>query len=128
MSWKKVLGFGVLLWIIMFVLVSAFLAFKFYPPKGPSWMAIVMAVVSGVIAYIFAGKLKPASLGQALGYGIFWVVVCVILDFLITKQFENTIFSQWTIWLSYLLVLLAPLLQVTKTAETRQPPPTAPVG
>ncbi len=30
MNWKKALGFGLVIWILMFVIVSVFIAFNLY--------------------------------------------------------------------------------------------------
>ncbi|TAN33783.1 hypothetical protein EPN28_01370 [Patescibacteria group bacterium] len=117
--WKKILGYGVLLYVLMFVIVSVFIGFKIY---GNSWAPIVTAVIGGVISYILAGRVKPASAGAALGYGIGWVVVGVILDFIITMRFNPVIFSAWQLWLGYALVLLAPLLAVKKPAAAPSAP------
>lgn len=112
MNWKKGLLFGLLLWVLMFVIVSIFIAFKIY---GSTVMHIVTAVIAGVISYLFAGKVKPNKMGAALTYGLVWVVVGLILDALITMRFNPTIFISKSLWLGYLLVLIAPLLQVKKT-------------
>lgn len=120
MNWKKAIGFGILFWIVMFVVVSIFIAFNIYQF---SWMQIVTAVIAGVVSLILASKVKPASLGLALAYGLVWVVCGLILDLLVTARFNAAIFSSWTLWLGYVLVLLAPALQVKKTL----PPPPPPV-
>lgn len=112
MNWKKAIGFGVLIWVLMFAIVSAFIAFNVY--QGVL-MGIVTAIIAGVIAFILAGYVKPSSLGIALAYGFIWVVVGVILDGVITMQFNPEIFGSWSLWLGYFLVLLAPALRVKKS-------------
>lgn len=112
------LGFGALLWVLMFVIVSAFIGFKV--PES-MWLNIGYAVISGVISFILAGYAKPKSLGMALGYGASWVVVGVILDAIVTMRFNSEIFMAWELWLGYGLVLLAPLLRIKK-APAMMPP------
>lgn len=75
---------------------------------------LLSVVVGGVAAYWLAGYLKPATMGAAFGYGVIFVVVGVLLDLLITERFMPGALSMWPMWLGYLLVLLAPLLQVKK--------------
>ncbi len=122
MNWKKMLGFGALLWVLMFVIVSIAIGFKI--PES-LWLNISFAVISGVISFVLAGYAKPKNLGMALGYGASWVVVGVILDGIVTMRFNSEIFMAWELWLGYGLVLLAPLLRVKK-ATAMTPPPMGP--
>lgn len=111
MDWKKALAFGVALWILMFAVVSVFLAFNLY---GFSLAKLMVVLIAGAIVYVLAGYVKPASAGQALGYGLVWVIVGLILDYLITYRFNSQIFLMRTLWLGYLLVLIVPWLRVKK--------------
>lgn len=119
MNWKKGIAFGVLLWVIMFALVSALIAVKLYKSADPGVMSWVVAIIGGVVSYLLAGSLKPDSTKSALLYGLFFVVVGLILDALITVRFNPGILSYLSLWFSYALIWLAPLLRVQKTA----PPP-----
>lgn len=122
MNWKKMLGFGALLWVLMFMIISAFIGFKV---QESMWLEIGFAVISGVISFILAGYVKPKSYGTAFGYGISWLVVGVILDAIVTMRFNPAIFTAWTLWLGYGLAVLAPLLRVKK-ASAMTPPPAMP--
>jgi len=116
MNWKKAIGFGILLWLIMFAFVSAFLSFY-----DLLWMKIITAIVAGVISFVLAHYAKPANAGQALGYGLSWVVVGVIFDFLVTMRFNAVFYTDMFLWLGYFLAFLAPLLRIKKPTV----PPTA---
>lgn len=96
----------------MFVIVSALIGFGVY---GYQWGKAVAVIISGVVAYIFAGYAKPDKVSRALAYGVLWVLVGLILDLLITAKFDPTIFSSKAFWASYLLVLIAPFLRIKKT-------------
>lgn len=119
MNWKKAAGFGILLWLIMFAFVSAFLSFYTF-----TWMRILCAFVAGVISFVLAHYARPTSAGQALGYGLSWVIVGVILDLLITMRFNATFFTDMYLWLGYLLAFLAPLLRIKKSAVPPASQPT----
>jgi len=121
MNWKKALGFGALLWVLMFVIVSALIGFKI---QEFIWVEIGISIISGVISFILAGYVKPKSFGMALGYGASWLVVGVILDAIVTMRFNPAIFTSWMLWLGYGLVVLAPLLRVKK--EPTMSPPASP--
>lgn len=112
MNWKKAIGFGLLLWIIMFVVVSAFVAFNWYQFL---WIQVVIAIIAGIIVWILADYVDIKNYSLALSYGLTWVIVGLILDALISYQFDNSIFTSWTLWLGYLLVLLVPLFRIKKS-------------
>ncbi|MFA6422642.1 MAG: hypothetical protein WCV92_04550 [Candidatus Buchananbacteria bacterium] len=113
MNWKKAIGFGILIWLIMFALVSATLGWY-----DQLWFRIVLAIIAGIISLILAGYIKPSSYARALTYGVVFVVIGVILDLLVTRRFNAAIFSDWVLWLSYVLVLVAPMLRVQKKSTT----------
>ena len=113
LNWKKAIGYALLLWVIMFVVVSILIAFKWY--DGSGLMAWVVAVVGGVVSLILAGYLRPATAGAAFGYGAAFVIIGVVLDAIITTRFNAEIFRSVPLWVSYALVLLAPLLRIRKS-------------
>lgn len=114
MHWKKVIGFGLLLWAIMFALVSILIALNIYDSKDPGIMSWVVAVLGGIVSYILAGYLRPASRAAALGCGAVFVVVGLLLDKLVTTRFSPDILKEISLWFSYALILLAPLLRVRR--------------
>ena len=119
MNWKKAIRFGLLLWVIMFAIVSAMIGIKLYDSENPQlWVAIVIAVLGGVTAYILAGRLSLISAGQALGYGLAFAVVGIILDAVITMRFAPDIFKEWTLWFGYALIVIAPLPLTTQKAPS----------
>jgi len=112
MNWKKAVIFGVFLWILMFVIVSVFVAFDVYKF---GFIKVVSAVIAGIISYKLARKVKPDKISIALGYGLTWVIIGVLLDTIVTTRFNSELFSSWSLWLGYALVILAPLLTIKKT-------------
>lgn len=85
----------------------------------------IVAIIAGVVAFVLAGMVKPAKIVLALAYGLIWVVIGLVLDAAVTMRFNAEIFSSWSLWFGYLLVLLAPILKVEKSSET---PKTEPAG
>ena len=112
MNWKRAITLGILLWILMFVIVSVFIGFKIY---DFTITQVITIIISGIIAFVLAGRVRPKSAGTALGYGFCWVLVGVILDAVVTMRFNPAIFSMWPLWLGYALVFLVPLLRVKKS-------------
>lgn len=111
MNWKKAIGYGVLLWVLMFVIVSVFIAYDLH---DIFWMQIIEALIAGLISLMLAGRLQLSKAGEAFAYGLLWVVVGLVLDLFITMKFAPDFFTTWTVWLAYILVLLAPLLKIKK--------------
>lgn len=106
-NWYKAIGFGVVIWLVMFALISALVGFDI--TTDTLWIGIGTAAVAGIASYIAALFTKVENMWLALAYGASWVVVGVALDLLISMRFNADIFTQWQYWLGYALVLLAPL-------------------
>lgn len=106
-NWYKAVGFGVVIWLVMFALVSALVGFDI--STNSMWIAIGTAAVAGIASYVAAMYTKVENMWVALAYGASWVVVGVVLDVLISARFNADIFTQWQYWVGYALVLLAPL-------------------
>lgn len=108
MNFKKIIGFGILIWLIMFAVVSTVLPWY----SRFLWMQILVAIVAGIVSYILAGNIHISSIKAALGTSIIWIFIGLILDTLITMRFKSEIFYSWQLWLGYLLMAIAPFLRV----------------
>ncbi|KKS26329.1 MAG: hypothetical protein UU87_C0002G0008 [Parcubacteria group bacterium GW2011_GWA2_42_11] len=113
MKYIKIIGYGGLIWVLMFAIMSAFVAFGV---SDTLWVKIISIFIGGMIAFILAGLIKPASLAGALIVGLVWVVIGLALDFFISKYFAPDIFKMWNLWLGYFLTFIAPTLRVKKLA------------
>jgi hypothetical protein len=115
-SWTKALGFGVLLWLIMFAVVSALVGFGWY---GSLFTQVIAAVVSGIAAYVLAAYVPMRSSSQAFGYGFLWVGIAVVLDAVISLQYQAGLLGSWTYWLGSALVLFAPWFHLGSEEQAR---------
>lgn len=104
-SWSKGLGYGAALWVIMFVAAAILVALGI--TIGIGW-ALGLAALMAVLSYVFAVNTDSENSGQALGYGFVWAAVGIVLDLLITRQFQSNVFGMWSYWVGYAMVLLAP--------------------
>jgi hypothetical protein len=120
-SWTKAFGFGIAIWLIMF-LVAAVLVSGMGIALG-SGLWLVLAVLAGIISYSFALGVDSESYGEALGYGAIWAAVGIILDAIISYRFQSNIFSQWQYYLAYALVLLAPWFEYEMQGSGAHPKP-----
>ncbi|MFZ2072390.1 MAG: hypothetical protein WA101_00385 [Minisyncoccia bacterium] len=111
MNCKKALGFGVLVWAVMFIVVCILLAYKM--PENMAF-TIIVTLVSLIVVYFAAKNIAPKSYMEAIKYGLVFAIVGIILDFLISKKFAPDIFNSISYWVSYALIVLVPMLTVKK--------------
>ncbi|MEK7512581.1 MAG: hypothetical protein AAB601_00080 [Patescibacteria group bacterium] len=122
MNWKKGIGYGALIWVIMFAVLSALMAFA-----GAGVTLSIAAIVLGVIlAFVFAGKVDLSSVGTALGYGVLWAVVGLVLDLIVTMQFAPDLFSDWLYWVGYVLLAATPAVKKIAVKPEAPTPPMVP--
>lgn len=117
-SWSKGLGFGVLIWAAMAVVLWILGAID---SLGPLWAHGIVAGVGGITAFLFARNASPANGTQAAGYGVVWAAVVLLLDFAVAQWFDAHIFAAWQYWLGAALVFLAPWLEAETTATLSHP-------
>ncbi|MCR4280692.1 MAG: hypothetical protein NUV82_04730 [Candidatus Komeilibacteria bacterium] len=110
MHWKKALGFGLLLWVMMFVTTSIFIILAWVNTTAD----IILAIFAGIFAYILTSYIRPLSTGTALSYGLIFVIIYIILDLIITASFEPNLFRHWTQYLTYIFILFAPIIKTER--------------
>ena len=102
-SWKKGLWVGALIWVIMFAVVSVFVAFKAYDNSAAK---TIIVLIGGFVAYFAVLKVKPKGLMVCLWYALSWTAVGLVLDVLITTRFSPHIFKAPSLWAGYGLMFL----------------------
>jgi len=115
LNWSKAIGFGALIWAIMFALVALFMSFNLY-----DWVfsKIIVVLAAGVLSYLFARNIRFSRSSQILPYSLTWVIVGIILDLVISMRFYGTLFSTWEYWLAYAFILFTPLLYIGRSEIT----------
>ena len=119
-NWKKGILFGLLLWVIMFVIASIFVAFKL--PTESVFFNIFWIVLSAIVVFICAHYLMPRNISQAILYGLIFAVIGIVLDLIISARFVSGLFASVYYWISYLVVILTPMLRVKKMSAPVMPP------
>lgn len=112
---KVGLGYGILIWLIMFLLVSALIGYNFYQDFWLSKFATPL--VAGLLSLFFAFLIRPKDLESALTYGMVWLVVGIALDVFLTRTVTKDIFLNSSYWMGYALIALVPAL-ATKHEKT----------
>jgi len=107
-DYQKLIGWGVSIYAVMFLLWSAFVAYGFVEGILPQLIGLIVLV--GIMYK--AGKSIPGGTWQsALPYAVSWVVVVAVLDVILSVPFAGwEIFTDWNLWVSYALIFIIPLL------------------
>jgi hypothetical protein len=104
-DWKRAVSYGVVIWVVLFVVASIFVGFR----AGENIIfGLIMIVLAFGLSYYFGGKIGIKNLTIGLQYGLVFALVSLILDLIITARFTTTVFSQWHLWLGYIGIILAP--------------------
>lgn len=109
----KVIGYGALVWVVVFILVSAFIGFS--ADANSTAVSIITLAALLIAAVLLAKSLKLKSTREALLTGLIWVITIVVLDAIISARFTGwDIFYRWNVIIGYLIILLVPPLVVEK--------------
>lgn len=110
MNFGKAIGWGIVLWVVAFILSIVFSGF------GNSIIANLIAVLLvGVVAWLLARNfVKPKSAGEGFGYGVVWVVIMFLIAFILSALNKTPLTLNLTTLVAYVLVLIAPALAVKK--------------
>lgn len=108
-NWFKAIGFGIAIWLLMFAIASLAVGIGIY---ASLWTQLALALIAGILGYVFAAFLDSYSDSQALGYGVVWAAAGIILDLTVVSLFSLQMFGFWQYWLGYALLLFAPWVQL----------------
>lgn len=118
MNYKKLFGFGVLIWAVVYLAALAFVA---YDLMDQLWAKIVVELVAVAVAYLAARNLGIGSAGEIFKYSVSWAVIAFVLDLILTVPFTGwQFFSGWEPYVGYALIILAPLFAGRKTESVMQ--------
>jgi hypothetical protein len=115
-NWLKAIVYGALTWGAGGIALWALT----FTDLSAGWTHGLVAAVIGLTAYLFALEAKPENLSQAVGYGVVWVAIGMVLDAVITRAFDAHIFTSWQYYLGYALALLAPMVELELPATRHQ--------
>jgi hypothetical protein len=124
MKYGKLIGFGVLLYAVVFLIMSGFTAYG----SGDTFLTKIIALVAlAIVAYLAGKNLRAGSMGEIIKYSLGWLIIVAILDYFFTLPFATTaVYSQWNLWVGYAIILLLPLITLSKGGSTASMPTSAP--
>lgn len=112
MNYKKLFGYGVIIWGALYLIATLFVGYK----MGNSiYQGISMIVAAAVLGFIFGKMLHIELVKDMIKYSVGWVLIGLILDLILTVPFTGSaIYFTPSYWVSYLLILTAPMFAAKK--------------
>ena len=110
MNYKKVIGYGALIWAIVYLVATVFVAYKM---TGTLLSQVVVLLVLAAAVFFASQKSNFVSRSDALKYALGWIIVGFILDLILTIPFTGwQFYLSWEMLLGYLLGLVVPQFTV----------------
>lgn len=110
MNWLKAIGYGCVLFALMFVLGSIVM---FGLKLSGLGMSLIMLILCVLVLWLLAKQYKINSLNEGLQVGLVWLIVDALLEYYVIVQTFNAgkiDFYTWSVLLGYLLVVTVPAL------------------
>lgn len=108
MKYGLLFGWGIVIYSILFLLWSVFIAYGFVEGAFPILIALFTLIVLAIIA---GRSLHLSSWVDILPYSFSWALIIAFFDVILTVPFSGwQIFSEWNVWAGYLLVAIVPLV------------------
>lgn len=97
-----------MIYALMFLLWSGFVTYGFIEGLLPRAAALAALIVIGILA---GDSLRLLSWRDVLPYSVCWALMTAALDAVFSVPLAGwSMFFDWSVWLGYSLVALAPLL------------------
>lgn len=107
--WGRTLGWGLLIWVIGYVLGIIFVMMKI-PTSVVGWVIMPIGII--ITAWILVKKIRFDSFSDYLYLAIIWTIIAVVLDyFLLVKLFKPTDgYYKIDVYLYYIFTFVLPLI------------------
>lgn len=106
MNLLKFLGFGVLIWDVVFITDAVLKTFAILPSLIMQTIFIIITIVT----FLLSENLNIHSEKKIFKYGIAWAGVMILLDIMVATcclGWES--FSQYNTWINYAIVVFVPV-------------------
>jgi hypothetical protein len=108
MKYGALIGWGIGIYAVMFLVWSGFVTYGFVEGVLPRIVSLLTLITVSIVA---GRALHLVNWKDVLPYSATWVVVVIIADVVLSVPFTGwALFSDWNVWVGYALVLLVPLL------------------
>ena len=105
-----------LIWATMAILVlfSGYIGILNY------WATqVVLVSLAILLSYSLSSNIRFASVEQSFGYGLGFIITGLFLDLIITTTFNPALFMITAYWLTYVAILITPIVYVSLNEQTR---------
>ena len=112
---KELLGWGILLWLVGYLL--GVLLFAFVPTSAIGW--IILPIGLCLTWWVLTRRIPRRRSGQYVLIGVAWLAIAVVLDyFLIVRAFHPADgYYKLDVYLYYLLTLVLPIVVAVKNGS-----------
>lgn|SRR3989338_2387251 len=111
MNWLKAIGYGLVLFALMFVAGSIVM---FGLKLTGNTMSAVMLIAGIIVLWLLAKQYKINSLGEGVQVGIVWLIIDALMEYLVIIQIFNKgvvgNFYSPLLLLGYAVVVIVPAL------------------
>ncbi len=119
MKFGSLVGWGIVIYAVMFLLWSGFVTYGFVDGLAPKLTSLIILIGIAVIA---GQSLRYTSWHDILPYSASWVVIMALLDGIFSVPYSGfALYLDPNIWFGYAVVLLVPLfsshLRINHTSQ-----------
>ncbi len=112
----KLLGWGIAIYAIMYLVVAALAIYAVSPPLFARLIALLILISLATMAGF---SLRRHTVLDILPYSFMWTAEVMLLDALMSVPFAGwQLYMDWNVWVGYSLVLIVPLLTVYGSHRT----------
>ena len=109
MNLLKFLGFGVLIWDVVFITDAVLKTFEIFP----SLITQIVFIVITIITFLLSENLEINSEKDIFKYGVAWAMVMIFLDVTVASCCMGwRSFYLYNTWINYAIVIFIPILTI----------------
>lgn len=107
MKFGAMIGWGIVIYAVMFLEWSLLVTYGYAVGIGPRLVSLAVLIVTAVIA---GRSLRASGWSDILPYSLAWAVIAIGFDTLISVPFTGwALFADWNVWVGYGLIAVMPL-------------------
>ncbi|MBI5645232.1 hypothetical protein HY970_04000 [Candidatus Kaiserbacteria bacterium] len=108
MRYGALIGWGVVIYALMYLVWSGFVLYGFVGGFLPRLVGLILLISVTAIA---TRALRVHSWRDVLPYSIAWMIVVALCDAIFTMPYSGwALYANWNVWVGYLLVACVPLV------------------
>lgn len=114
-KWGLLVGWGIVIYSVVFLVWSLLVIHGFVEGLLPR---IVLACTLAGVLFLAGKNLRFHHWQDVLPYSIGWLLMALLFDLICAVPVSGwAIWTDWNIWVGYLMVVLVPILTVSSPAH-----------